>query len=107
MQAHRGDPFEESEAGASTIAMTCHPRSVLTKSADEVLMARLREPTYDVILADEAGITVHHTAPLNPPAMIAREYPTPDGRRRIEYEPGRAASGSAADVAQPTGAVTP
>ena len=41
------------DAGAFTVAVTCHPRSVLTKSADEVLlMARLRQPTYGGPITD-------------------------------------------------------
>lgn len=56
------------DAGAFTVAITCHPKSPLAKAADETLrMARLKEPTYGgpvtdvpraVFVAEALAITI-------------------------------------------------
>lgn len=38
------------------------------------------EPTFDVMLISSNGVLVHHTAPTTESAVIAREYPTEDGK---------------------------
>jgi len=38
------------------------------------------EPTFDVMLISSDGVVVHHTAPTTDSAIIAREYPTEDGK---------------------------
>lgn len=38
------------------------------------------EPTFDVMLISSNGVLVHHTAPATESAVIAREYPTEDGK---------------------------
>lgn len=38
------------------------------------------EPTFDVMLISSNGVLVHHTAPTTDSAVIAREYPTEDGK---------------------------
>lgn len=43
------------------------------------------EPTYDIVTITEAGVLVHHTAPVEDDDIIAREYPTDDGVGRIEF----------------------
>lgn len=38
------------------------------------------EPTFDVMLISSSGVLVHHTAPTTHNTVIAREYPTEDGK---------------------------
>ncbi|MEH7876177.1 metallophosphoesterase [Rhizobium laguerreae] len=38
------------------------------------------EPTFDVMLISPNGVLVHHTAPTTATSVIAREYPTEDGK---------------------------
>lgn len=44
---------QAADAGAFTVALTCHPKSPLARAADETLaMARLREPSYGGPITD-------------------------------------------------------
>lgn len=38
------------------------------------------EPTFDVMLISSGGVLVHHTSPTTNSAVIAREYPTENGK---------------------------
>jgi 3',5'-cyclic-AMP phosphodiesterase len=62
---------------------TCH-RIALSFGSDRIEFVQ-SEPTYDVLKISDSGLSVHHTAPVAPAMLIAREYPTPDGFGRFEY----------------------
>jgi 3',5'-cyclic-AMP phosphodiesterase len=50
------------------------------------------EPTFDVLILSDTGVTVHHTAPFTKDSVIAREYETPDGVGRFEFTGATAGS---------------
>ena len=62
---------------------TCH-RVAMGFSATAIDFIK-SEPAYDVILVEDGGVTVHHTAPIENVSRLAREHATPDGKGRMEY----------------------
>ncbi|AHG50203.1 hypothetical protein RLEG12_00955 (plasmid) [Rhizobium leguminosarum bv. trifolii CB782] len=66
-----GIPYSCNRGVAHRIALT------LEGTVTEFIEA---EPTFDVMLISSSGVLVHHTAPTTDSAVIAREYPTEDGK---------------------------
>ncbi|MGL6210344.1 MAG: phosphodiesterase [Paracoccaceae bacterium] len=62
---------------------TCH--RIALSFADGAVEYVGSEPTYDVLILSDTGVTVHHTAPFTKDSVIAREYATPDGVGRLEF----------------------
>ncbi|UES60125.1 phosphodiesterase (plasmid) [Roseibium aggregatum] len=62
---------------------TCH-RITLGSKTDAVEFVE-SEPTFDIITATDGALLVHHSAPVFEQGVIAREYPTDDGKGRLEF----------------------
>ncbi|PZM12989.1 metallophosphoesterase [Rhizobium tubonense] len=60
---------------------TCH--HILLNTATNYCEFYEGPPSYDVLIVDEGGIVVHNSSPVDRSAILAREYPTEDGKGKL------------------------